>query len=158
MKLNSVASQSPSKSIMPYVMRVLASADPQAYAEDLLEMCDFDTSEDVDSNDAPSVASLMRELWDDRSLDGLRTRYVITLWAAVCRRAWFDVGADNSETLRRLQITIRRCWPETAQPDQRESARISPPMDGANHDKCQPCQSHLERSRFHASLLSSQHV
>lgn len=70
---------------MPYVMRVLASADPQAYAEDLLEMCDFDTLEGIESNDTPSVASLMRELWDDLSLDGLRIRYVITLWAAVCR-------------------------------------------------------------------------
>ena len=119
-------------------MRVLASADPQAYAEDLLEMCDFDTSEGIKSNDTPSAASLMRELWDDQSLDGLRIRYVIALWAAVSHRVRIDMGANISETLRRLQITIRRCCPETAQPDQRESARISPPMDGANNYKCQP--------------------
>lgn len=69
--------------IIPYVMRVLASSDPQGFAEDLLELCVFDAPEIAMKDELSPTRALMRGLWDDRSLNSLRVRYVLALWAAV---------------------------------------------------------------------------
>lgn len=75
---------------MPYVMRVWASPDPQSYAEDLLELCVHEATEAITVESPSATRALMRSLWENKVLDGLRLRYVLTLWATVSRPQALD--------------------------------------------------------------------
>lgn len=71
--------------ILPFVLRVLGSMDPQAYAQDLLELCSgpSDATSIHTTPVGPPMEQLMRSLWDDARLNSLRLRYVLALWASV---------------------------------------------------------------------------
>lgn len=83
--------------ILPFVLRVLSSKDPQAYAQDLLELCSSpgDTASIGATTDESPTEQLMRSLWDDVGITRLRLRYVLALWASVSR-----------VPLSRIQLTV----------------------------------------------------
>jgi hypothetical protein len=94
--------------ILPFVLRVLGSVYPQAYAQDLLELCSSpsDTASIGTTTAGSPTEQLMRSLWDNVQLSSLRLRYVLALWASVSpTNSRIGILADVRRITKRRQIS-----------------------------------------------------
>lgn len=93
---NAVSRASPIKTLLPHILRMLAS--PIDFADDLLSFVLPDQDEGISSKD------LVQAWWADPTLDANRIRYSLALWVSV---SWAMTRADTRNTiLRRRSPTL----------------------------------------------------
>ena len=72
------------------MLQIVASATPDSFAQDLLNLCtaDVSTNTELDTDesgpgDEAGPAGLRKALWGDRALDQCRLKVVLARWCAV---------------------------------------------------------------------------
>nr|XP_031863242.1 uncharacterized protein CI109_001115 [Kwoniella shandongensis]KAA5530314.1 hypothetical protein CI109_001115 [Kwoniella shandongensis] len=79
---STVLHSSPGRVLMPYLLHITCSADPESYATRLLEIVNDGLDRVVTLDDADSYAQLSSGLWAQPLLDSLRLRLVLAIWGS----------------------------------------------------------------------------